>query len=295
MSASWQVCYKGASSPSGPFWDTMFQETGLIVKIQTLLTSAMINVREPLAVKNIWDSSSSISNLGVRLTAPKADGILFLIPSRGLISFIANELDCSSTGDGAENPMTFMSEHMYVDTNPEPFGSRDSTYFSLKSINLDVVIGASGVREVNMFQVCFSPPDAEKFFATGISLRLHTALTQVIVNGVRPNFGLRVALPKSRSSLLRFEGEAIIVPGETGTVEKSYSFIQIGGDCSLASDNAVNQSSTASGHMHSGAVSQSVFLVPVSETDRMRNQAPGLYQICYRRRKADGGLFSEVN
>jgi hypothetical protein len=252
----------------------MFQETGLIVKIQTLLTSAMINVREPLAVKNIWDSSSSISNLGVRLTAPKADGILFLIPSRGLISFIAKELDCSSTGDGAENPMTFMAEQMYVDTNPEPFGSRDSTYFSLKSINLDAVIGASGVREVNMYQVCFSPPDADKFFATGISLRLHTALTQVIVNGVRPNFGLRVALPKSRSNILHFEGEAIIVPGEAGMVEKVYSFIQIGGDCSLASDNAVNQSSTVSGHMHSGAVAQSVFLVPVSETDRMRNQAP---------------------
>ena len=294
MNTSWQVCYKGALSPSGPLWDTMFQETGLIVKIQTLLTSAMINVREPLAVKNIWDSSSSISNLGVRLTAPKADGILFLIPSRGLISFIAKELDCSSTGDGAENPMTFMAEQMYVDTNPEPFGSRDSTYFSLKSINLDAVIGASGVREVNMYQVCFSPPDADKFFATGISLRLHTALTQVIVNGVRPNFGLRVALPKSRSNILHFEGEAIIVPGEAGMVEKVYSFIQIGGDCSLASDNAVNQSSTVSGHMHSGAVAQSVFLVPVSETDRMRNQAPGLYQICYMRRKAEGVLFSDT-
>ena len=291
----WQVCYKGASSTSGPLWDTMFQETGLTVKVQNLLKFAMINVRDPLGVKGMWDSSIDTSNLGVRLTAPKADGILLLIPSEGLISFIAEESDCTSTGDGAENPMTFMAEQMYVSTNPQPYAAGASNaYFALQSSNLDKVIGKFGVMNDNMYQVCFSPVGIDQFFATGISFRLQIALTQAIVNGVRPNFGLRVALPQSRKSLLSFEGVPTNLPPEHMTVMKSYSFIKVGGDCLLESDNGAAQSSNVSGHMLSGAVHPSDFDVPVLETDRMQQQEPGLYQICYRLDETNGVLFSDT-
>jgi len=289
----YKVCFKHAASPAGTYLNNGFLETGLTVTIQNQLPFAIINAREPLAVMSQWHNSiSAPSNLGVRLTAPKADKIIFTLPELGVavagkLSLIGADLDCSSP---SENPAETRLVQMHLRTEAYGVGSQ---MFKLQQSRLDSVMGTFGVLEPGMYQICFAPEPVGvaqfEFVATGISFRLQDELTQMIVNGVRPNYGLRVALPKSKKNVVHFEGAA---RGGAAEVEKAYSFIRVGQDCSLISYNNVSQTSETSGYIRTGTVSPSDFHLPVAQTDRMQGQALGLYQVCHRSNEADGILFS---
>ena len=290
----YKVCFKAFSTPHQTlWWDNKFVETGLTVTIQTQLLFAMINVRNHSYVSSYWKSTMP-SNSGVRLTVPKADNNMILLEKAGTVSFIGADRDCTSTSESGENPAECAGTPMYVSTKPNLPGS--STTYLLERSGLNRIIGKLGVRSAGIYQVCFAALDGStrgQFTSTGISLHLQEDLTQVIVNGVRPNFGLRVALPKSRTNTLSFEGS--IAGGQPEFSEKFYSFIKVGGDCSLLSDNSnASQSSDMSGYMSTGSVRKSVFNIPVQQTDKMHSQAPGLYQVCYRRNAAPGELFADT-
>ena len=203
----YKVCFKAFSTPNQTLlWDNKFVETGLTVTIQTQLLFAMINVRNHSYVSSHWKSTMP-SNSGVRLTVPKADNNIILLEKAGTVSFIGADRDCASTGDSGENPAECAGTPMYVSTKPNLAGS--TMTFELERSGLNRIIGKSGARSAGIYQVCFAALDGStrgQFVSTGISLHLQEDLTQVIVNGVRPNFGLRVALPKSRTNTLSFEG-----------------------------------------------------------------------------------------
>ena len=266
-----------------------FLETGLTVTIQNQLPFAIINARDPLAVIAQWDISiRTPSNLGVRLTAPKADNIIFMLPqlpTAGRLSFIGADLDCSST---SENPAETLFKFMHIPALPYAEGS--ATFF-LQQSSLNGVMGAFGVLPPGMYQICFAPQGLAQFLATGISIRLQDELSQMIVNGVKPNYGLRVALPQSRKNDVNFEG---LSKSGAAKVEKFYSFIRIGQDCSLITDNDISQTSETSGYMGSGIVNPSDFHIPVAQTDRIQGQALGLYHVCHRSSKEDGILFADT-
>ena len=294
-----QVCYKSVSAPEKSILDTFFRETGLTVRIQDQLTFAIINARDPTSIINQWHSAPiTPSNIGVRLTAPKANEILFILRVPGSLSFIEADKDCTSTKDNGDNPEEYLRTPMYIRTQPykDDYNLHAVPDFTLEvhalnRYDLNLVLGKQGVRKPDMYQVCYTRMKKEDFIATGISLRLQGNLRKAIVNSVSPNYGLRVAIPKSQMNVIQFEGTPM---QQAQRVSRVYSFIQYGGDCSLASDNPVQQSNSTSGFIWADAVYPSDFSVPPGEANLIQNQAPGIYHVCYRELRVNRTVYNQL-
>jgi hypothetical protein len=100
---------------------------------------------------------------------------------------------------------------------------------------------------VGIYQVCVLPLGNITFSGTGVSIRIQNYTDGLEVNGVRPNRGLRIAVPKYRSSRLRFFRKE-----KEMDIGDRISFIQLEDDCFNPEHNPPQQTAhtyTNSGHM----------------------------------------------
>lgn len=80
--------------------------------------------------------------------------------------------------------------------------------------------------DVGIYQICILLEGNVTFRSTGVSIRIQNYTAGLEVNGVRPNRGLRIAVPKHASSRLRFfrHGHGMVIGDQI-------SMIRLEDDC----------------------------------------------------------------
>jgi hypothetical protein len=95
-----------------------------------------------------------------------------------------------------------------------------------------------------IYHVCFIEKGTRTFQATGVSITIQNYIDGLEVNGIRPNRGLRISIPRSKSSRLRFFRR-----GQDMKIGDKISFVRLQDHCFDPSHNPTNGNAQQSGHM----------------------------------------------
>jgi len=97
---------------------------------------------------------------------------------------------------------------------------------------------------MGQYQVCFIQKGNSTFQSTGVAITIQNYTDGLEVNGIRPNRGLRISIPRSKSSRLRFFRRGLEME-----VGDKVSFIRLEDHCFDPSHNPSNGNIHQSGHM----------------------------------------------
>ena len=95
-----------------------------------------------------------------------------------------------------------------------------------------------------IYHVCFLEKGTRTFQATGVSITIQNYIDGLEVNGIRPNRGLRISIPRSKSSRLRFFRRGLDM-----IIGDKISFVRLQDHCFDPSHNPTNGNEQQSGHM----------------------------------------------
>ena len=133
---------------------------------------------------------------------------------------------------------------------------------------------------VGLYQVCYLPKGTTQFLGTGVSFQIQNYTEGLEVNGIRPNRGLRIAIPKRKSARLVFFRRS----GEMNIGDK-VSLIRLEHTCFNPDQNGQNMpssvSATLSGHMVVAAlplIGNARYKVLVG-SDAVERMEPNVYKV----------------
>jgi hypothetical protein len=223
----YKVCFRRASPcPSADCWPE-WQGTGIQVQVQDLLTEISIN-----------GAGGALNPAQAqRLVIPRMSYHTFKYfgscRSRARLQILRKNDECSDFTVTSPN-MPLLGNHLSGAIADE----------EMRGDLVDKLLDLS----VGVYQVCFLPFGNITFYSTGISLTIQDYMDGLEVNGIRPNRGLRITIPRRKSSRLTFfrRGQAIEIGDKV-------SFIELEHDCSNPEHNGPLQTCTpstcSSGHM----------------------------------------------
>ena len=130
---------------------------------------------------------------------------------------------------------------------------------------------------VGQYQVCFLSKGSVQFLGTGVSITIQNYTDGLEVNGIRPNRGLRISVPKRKSNRLQFFSGKGMVIGDKIT------FIPLQFDCLDPTRNTdlPHDSFSSSGHMVVESLKllgDSAYKV-LSRSHAITSMAPNLYKV----------------
>lgn len=251
----YKVCFrKRASCANSDCWPE-WQSTGMQVNIQSFVTSVEINGAGGATVN---------PGQGQRAVIPRArfHTLLFTgINSVGArLKMLRGSEECSDFS--TSSAVMPLAQNQIAQANPDVRLSGEISHPAcrghcerIQNLTTKMCFGAmagSGVDRlldlsVGIYQICVLPQGNITFSGTGVSIRIQNYTDGLEVNGVRPNRGLRIAVPKYRSSRLRFfRQESEMEIGDR------ISIIQLEDDCFNPEHNPALQTAhtyTNSGHM----------------------------------------------
>jgi hypothetical protein len=153
---------------------------------------------------------------------------------------------------------------------------------ALPQVGTDAALWQSGFLGLGNFQVCFKPVGGI-FRSTGLALRLHDDIIRLEVNGVSPNNGLRLAIPKTAGN------ETVVKLGyatnKVASAGDAISMIPLDKDCSNQSENPKRGiAGSTSGYMSSTGLDRRI-----EGTGALSLLETGQYQVCFR--MGENGTF----
>ncbi|KAJ1475281.1 hypothetical protein T484DRAFT_1829006 [Baffinella frigidus] len=124
------------------------------------------------------------------------------------------------------------------------------------------------------------------FGATGLSVRIHDDILRLEVNGVSPNDGLRIGIPKATAGGGSSLSYSTAKPGDAGD---AVSLIPLSADCASPSDNPPSGAPRASGHMASSGLDREI-----AASAGLNALPMGRYQVCFRAGRGGAGGFQST-
>jgi len=220
---NYKVCFRKAAICSYfTCWDE-WDGTGLQIDVQDLVTGfnvngagGKLNTAQGQMVTIPWRQWHTLTYFGSSTAG-------------GMLKMLRSDDDCSDyTAYSTAGPLA-INRIDAAFPNVEMVGRDVDNFFNMSD---------------GTYQVCFLQRGNLTYLSTGVSVTIQKYVDGLEVNGIMPNHGLRVWLPRSKSSRLRFFRR-----GREMEIGDQISLIPLESQCFDSSSNVGTKDTHRSGHM----------------------------------------------
>lgn len=135
---------------------------------------------------------------------------------------------------------------------------------------------------VGQYQVCFLSKGSVQFLGTGVSITIQNYTDGLEVNGIRPNRGLRISVPKRKSNRLQFfSGKGMVIGDKITFIPLQFDCLDPTRNTDPSDQFVPHDSLSSSGHMVVESLKllgDSAYKV-LSRSDAITSMAPNLYKV----------------